>query len=64
MTRDEYEQLQFNLSQLYVSSKLHVKNITGKRAEGYSEGVRAAKSVLANFARQNGILLLGLGEDD
>ena len=47
MTKQEYANIQFNLSALL--DKMQYKQLTGKRAEGYKQAVLACKSVLSNY---------------
>lgn len=46
MTIHEYEYLQNLLTDLLKGYKLKDKNLTGKRLEGFEEGVKSCKSVL------------------
>ena len=45
----EYERIQKELSDLLQEGKLVRKGITGKRLDGYLEGVKAAKSALSAY---------------
>lgn len=47
MTKQEYENIQFNLSALL--DKMQYKQLSGKRAEGYKQAVLACKSVLSSY---------------
>lgn len=49
MTAAEYQEIQRRLSALLARDRMRLRQLSGKRAEGYEEAVLAAKSVLSGF---------------
>jgi hypothetical protein len=49
MDKYTYESAQERLSNLMLSRRLREKGITGKRAEGYEQGILAAKSLFSEL---------------
>ena len=54
MTVAEYQEIQRSMSALLARDRMRLKQLSGKRAEGYEEAVLAAKSVLSNFNPEKG----------
>ena len=54
MTAAEYQGIQRCLSALLARDRMRIRQLSGKRAEGYEEAVLAAKSVLSDFNPEKG----------